>query len=348
MSSMKAGVLSEIDKLEFCEIDKPVIKADEILIQMKASAICGTDTRILHGKKTKGVRMPSVIGHEFSGVVVEIGSEVEGFSKGDRVCVDPVRPCGACPYCLNGMENVCQNRIAIGYEFDGCFAEYIRIPGSFLQSSNVLKLPDSVSWVEGALAEPLSCVINGQSKLDITAGDNVVVIGTGPIGLMHCMLAKASGAAKVFVSEPVDLRRQAAADFGADILIDPLNESLSDVVKAHTNGLGADVVILAIGIPQIVNEALNLARKGGRISMFAGFSKGDLPGVDVNLIHYNELYVTGSSSLRRKDLKTALNLIEGKIIDVEKLATHTFPLDKIEEAFSVAESGQALKVIISG
>ena len=346
MSTMKAGVFSGIDKIEYLDIEKPSISDDEILVQVEAAALCGTDLRILHGKKTKGIRIPSVIGHEFSGLVVQAGSSVRDFMTGDRVCVDPVRPCGGCSYCLNDRENVCQNRIAIGYEYDGCFAEYVRIPASFIRSGNVLKLPDSVSWVEGALAEPLSCVINGQNKLNIVPGDNVVVIGTGPIGLMHCMLAKASGAAKVFVSEPSKKRREAATDFGADVLVDPAKESLADVVMSHTDGLGADVVILAIGIPQIVNEALNIARKGGRISLFAGFSKDDMPAVDVNIIHYNELLVTGSSSLKRKDLKTALNLIEGKIIDVEKLATHEFPLEKIGEAFAAAESGEALKVII--
>ncbi len=345
---MKAGVFTQIDKMEVQEWKKPVIESGDVLIQVKAAALCGTDLRIFHGKKTKGVRMPSIIGHEVSGVVVEAGKDVKTLSVGDRVCVDPVLPCGECAYCMNGMENVCQNRVAIGYEYDGCFAEYMRIPGQFIRRQNVQKLPDSVSWIGGALAEPLGCVINGQRKLNITPGDNVVILGTGPIGLMHCMLAKASGAAKVFVSEPAEMRRNMAADFGADILVDPLKESLEEVVLANTSGLGADVVIMAIGIPALANDALKIARKGGRVSFFAGFSKGDMPPVDVNLIHYNELYVSGSSSLQRKDLQTALALIASKAIDVEKLATHKFPLDKIEDAFAAAESGQALKVILEG
>ncbi len=345
---MKAGVFTQVDKFEVQEWDKPAIEPGDVLIRVKAAAICGTDLRIFHGKKTKGVRMPSVIGHEVSGEVVETGADVTELSVGDRVCVDPVLPCGECAYCMNGMENVCQNRVAIGYEYDGCFAEYMRIPGKFIKRQNVQKVPDSVSWVGGALAEPLGCVINGQRKLNITPGDKVVVLGTGPIGLMHCMLAKASGAAKVFVSEPNEMRRNMASDYGADILVDPVNESLEEVVMANTGGLGADVVILAIGIPALANDALKIARKGGRVSMFAGFSKGDLPPVDVNIIHYNELVVTGSSSLQRKDLQTALALIESGAIDVDKLATHKFPMDKIEEAFAVAESGQALKVILEG
>ena len=343
---MKAGVFASLDTIVCREIDKPIIGPSEILIRVKAAAICGTDIRILHGKKTKGVRMPSVLGHEFSGEVVEAGEDLREFVAGDRVCVDPVLPCGSCHYCMNGMENVCLNREAIGYEYDGSFAEYIRIPASFIRRRNVQKLPQGVSWISGALAEPLSCVINGQRKLRISPGETVVVIGTGPIGLMHAMLAKASGARKVIVSEPVESRRTAALKYGADVLVDPMNESLDDVVSAHTDGLGADVVILAIGNPRIVNDALRIAKKGARISFFAGFSKGDLPGVDVNLIHYNELVLVGSASLQRHDMSTALNLIESGALNLEQMATKTLSLDRIAEAFALAESGEAIKVVL--
>lgn len=342
---MKAGFLTKIDQLDVKEVEKPKIDSTEILLKVKAAAICGTDIRILHGKKTKGVRYPSIIGHEFSGEIVEVGEHVTEFNVGDRVCVDPVLPCGKCHYCKNGMENVCLNRVAIGYEYDGCFAEYVRIPADFVTKGNVQKLPDAVSWVSGALAEPLSCVINGQRKLSITPGDTVVVIGAGPIGLMHIMLAKASGAKNVIISEPTATRREAAKDYGADILVDPLNESLVDVVMSNTDSLGADVIILAIGNPRIVNEALSLAKKGGRVSFFAGFSKGDTPQVDVNLIHYNELVLVGSASLQRRDIETALNLIASGAVDLDKMATHTYTLDEIEHAFKTAESGEAVKVV---
>lgn len=343
---MKAGVLQKIDNLVYSEVDTPIISEDDILVRVHAAAFCGTDARIIRGKKTKGVRLPSIIGHEFSGDIVEVGDKVSSFHKGDRVTVDPVLPCGGCAYCLNGLENVCLNRKAIGYEFDGCFAEYIRIPGDFITRGNVQLLPEVVSYEEGALAEPLACVINGQRKLDITLGETVLIIGAGPIGIMHQMIARASGGAKIIVSEPNEFRRNVAKKMGADLVIDPVNENLVDFVKAHTNTLGADVVILAIGNPRVVNDALNCARKGGRISMFAGFSKGDMPSVDVNLIHYNELVVVGASSLQRRDLKTALNLIASGAVDVKQLITKAFPLEQIAEAFELAESGGAIKVVI--
>lgn len=345
-TQVKAGVLNRVDELVYTEIDTPNITDSELLVRVKAASICGTDLRIYRGKKTKGVRYPSVIGHEFAGEIAQVGASVSGFSVGEHVCVDPVLPCGGCFYCLNGMENVCLNRVAIGYEYDGCFAEYVRIPAKFISQGNIQKLPDSLPFVAGALAEPLSCVINGQRKLDIGIGDTVVIIGAGPIGIMHMMVAKASGASKVIVSEPNTMRRRTVADFGADIVIDPINESLQDIVLKSTNGLGADVVILAIGNPKIVNDALLIARKGGRISMFAGFSTGDKPSIDVNLIHYNELLVVGASALQRRDMKTAVNLIASGSVDVGKLVTDTYGLAEISEAFAKAESGDAIKVVL--
>lgn len=343
---MKAGVLNRVDELVFTEVETPRIAADEILVRVKAASICGTDLRIYHGKKTKGVRYPSIIGHEFAGEVVTVGIDVTTFSVGDHVAVDPVLPCGGCHYCLNGMENVCQNRVAIGYEYDGCFAEFVRIPAAFIIRGNIQKLPEHMPFTSGALAEPLSCVINGQRKLDITVGDTVVIMGAGPIGIMHMMVAKASGASTVIVSEPNEMRRNTVADFGADVTVDPLNESLKDVVLSHTDGLGADVVILAIGNPRIVNDAFAIAKKGARISMFAGFTAGEMPPVDVNLIHYNELLVVGASALQRRDMKTAVSLIASGAVDVAKLVTDTFPLEAIVEAFTKAESGDAIKVVL--
>lgn len=344
---MKAGVLKSVDTIEYMDVAKPTVGSGEMLVCVKAASICGTDLRIYRGKKSKGVRFPSVIGHEFAGEVVDVGEAVEEFSVGDRVAVDPVLPCGGCFYCLNGMENVCQNRVAIGYEYDGCFAEYVRIPAKFITQGNVQKLPDNVAFTAGALAEPLSCVINGQRKLSITIGDTVVIIGSGPIGIMHMMVAKASGASKVIVSEPNDMRRNTVLSFGADLTVDPTKESLKEVVLKATNGIGADVVILAIGNPRVVNEAFQIARKGGRISMFAGFSSGDMPPVDVNLIHYNELVVVGASALQRRDMKTSVSLIASGAVDVQRLVTDTYPLNKINEAFQKAESGEAIKVVIT-
>jgi L-iditol 2-dehydrogenase len=197
-----------------------------------------------------------------------------------------------------------------------------------------------------ALAEPLACCINGQRNAGIALGDSVLVLGAGPIGLMHAALAKSAGARQVIVSEPNAARRQAAIDRGVDAVCDPSSESLVDLVRARTDGLGADVAILAIGVPALVNEAFTAVRKGGRVNLFAGFSVGASASVDVNLIHYNEILVSGASALTRRDYEVALQLLASGRVDARSLVTHRFGIDEALGAFDEAGSGRALKVAL--
>ena len=343
---MKAAVLRAPKVLEVGDIATPEAGPGELILSIRASTVCGTDLRILSGKKTKGVRFPSIIGHEFSGVVVQTGDGVTSFANGDRVCMDPVVPCRACAYCKAGLENVCQNRQAMGYEFDGGFAEYVRIPAIALQSGNVFKMPDGMSFEAAALSEPLACCINGQQNAKVGLGDSVVILGAGPIGLMHAALARAAGARQIIVSEPNAARRQAALDRGVNHACDPTQVNLAEFVRQKTEGLGADVVILAIGVPALANEALHVVRKGGRVNLFAGFSQGDMSSMDVNLIHYNEITVTGASALTRQGYELALNMLSTGQIDASSLITHRFEVKDSLAAFDAAASGNALKVAI--
>lgn len=343
---MKAAILKAPNVLEVADMATPQAGPGELILSIRAATVCGTDLRILSGKKTKGIRFPSVIGHEFSGVVVETGAGVTGFSTGDRVCMDPVVPCRACAYCKAGLENVCQNRQAMGYEFDGAFAQYIRIPAIALQAGNVFKMPEGMSFEAAALSEPLACCINGQKNAQVGLGDSVVILGAGPIGLMHAALAKAAGARQVIISEPHAGRRQAALERGVNVACDPTRENLLDLVKQRTEGLGADVVILTIGVPALANEALSLVRKGGRVNLFAGFSQGDMSSIDVNLIHYNEITVTGASALSRSGYELALNMLSTGQIDATSLITHRYGVNDSLAAFEAAASGKAIKVAI--
>ncbi|BDG60158.1 zinc-dependent dehydrogenase [Caldinitratiruptor microaerophilus] len=343
---MRAALLTAPNQIVLTEVPTPAAGSGEIVLRVRAATICGTDLRILRGKKTRGVRFPSVIGHEFAGEVVEVGKGVQEFKAGDRVSVDPVIPCHHCAYCQNGMENVCANRTAIGYEFDGAFAEYVRIPATAVAGGHVYKIGDGIAWEQAALAEPLGCCINGQEHARIGLGDVVVILGAGPIGLMHLQLARAAGARQIIVSEPLAHRREMAVKLGADRAVDPHEEDLQAVVKGITGGLGADAVIVAIGIPALANQALALVRKGGRVNLFAGFSAGDMPPMDVNLIHYNEIVVTGTSALTRRHYEKALRLIEAGVVKVKELVSHRFPLEQIHEAFQAAEGGLGIKVAI--
>lgn len=343
---MKAAVLQAPNVLRLTEMATPEAEPGELVLRVRAATVCGTDLRILSGRKTKGVRFPSVIGHEFAGDVVQAGAGVTQFKVGDRVCMDPVIPCRACAYCKSGLENVCANRQAMGYEFDGAFAEYIRIPAIALAAGNVFRMPQGMSFEAAALAEPLACCINGQRNAGVGMGDSVVILGAGPIGLMHAALARSAGARQVIVSEPNAARRQAAAERGVTHVFDPSGGSLADFVKARTDGLGADVAILAIGVPQLANEALTLVRRGGRVNLFAGFSAGDMSTIDVNLIHYGELVVTGASALSRRDYELALNMLASGQIDAGSLITHRYGVSDSLAAFDEAGSGRALKVAI--
>lgn len=342
---MKAGVLLSVNDVNFSTIADPKLETGDMLLKVKAATVCGTDIRILRGKKTSGIRYPSVLGHEFAGVVADAGGNTQ-FAVGDAVCVCPQFACGHCEYCIRGAENLCRNMMAMGYELDGAFAEYVRIPASGVKSGNVFAVPKGLSFEEAALAEPLACVMNGQERVGVRMGDTVAILGAGPIGILHIKLARLSGARLIIVSELSPLRRAAALKAGADMAVDPGAEDLFACVKSATGDLGVDVAIVAIGVPSLANDAIRLVCHRGRVSFFAGFSKGVQAELDVNAIHYNELVVTGSFGLTRVLFERALNLIASGLLEMKSILTHRFSLSDIKIALDTAEQGSAIKVAI--
>jgi L-iditol 2-dehydrogenase len=342
---MKAGVLRNVDDLSYMSVADPQLSRGDLLIKVKAATVCGTDIRILRGKKTAGIRYPSILGHEFSGEIVDTGGHKQ-FSVGQAVCVCPQFACGHCDYCKRGAENLCTNMTAMGYEIDGAFAEYVRIPARGVETGNVFSIPEGMSFETAALAEPLACVMNGQERVGVAMGDTVAILGAGPIGILHIKLARFAGARKIIVSEPSEARRAVALQEGADIVVDPTKENLEAIVRDATAGLGADVAIVAIGVPSLANDAIRLVRNRGRVSLFAGFNKGTQAELDVNAIHYNEVIVTGAFGLTRILFERTLSLIASGGLKLESLLTHRFKLAEIETAIKVAEQGSAIKVAI--
>ena len=343
---MRAVVLNGPNDFAPTDIPKPVIGDNDMLLEMKKAAICGTDMRIMAGTKTKGVRYPSVIGHEMCGVIAEVGKNVTGFQVGDKVSIANVIPCGSCPACLAGRENACMNRKAIGYEFNGGFEEYVLIPEIAIKSGNVIKLPEDVSFTAGALIEPLSCCIRGLKNAGTGFNDTVLIVGAGPIGLMHMQLSKIAGAKQVIVSEPNKMRREVALELGADRVVDPTKENLEQIIKDATNGMGADVIVMAIGVPALVNSTLKLCKKGGTVNLFAGFAGTGECQIEVNTIHYNEINVNGSTAYKRADYLEAADMVITKKINLDKIATHTFKIDEFQNAYEMCKSGKGLKVMI--
>lgn len=343
---MKAALFYAPGDIRIDEIDVPPISEGELLIRVRACAVCGTDIRVFEGKKTKGIHPPAVIGHEIAGEIQEKGRAVRGYEIGDRIAIIPVIPCRICYYCLNGMENICANRTAFGYEYGGGFQEFMRVPEMAVRAGNVVNIGPSLSFEEASLIEPLSCCLNGNRRSGIRPGDVVMIIGAGPIGLLHILLARMSGARRILVSELTQERRALALKMGADLAFDPSTHNLTDLALHETEGRGIDAAIMAIGIPTLVNDLLKATRKGGSVNLFAGFSGEGEAQIGANLLHYNEINLTGTASASRSHFHSALSLVLAKRIDLSPLVSHRFPLSQIDQAIQATKKGEGIKVIV--
>ncbi len=343
---MIAAVFHGPGEMEVTEVDRPEIGPDEVLVKVGANTVCGTDVRIMRGQKTAGVRRPSIIGHEFAGRIAEVGERVEGYEPGMPVAVAPMIPCHRCFYCQRGMENVCDYKRRMGYELDGGFGEYVRIPAEGVGAGNIFPVREDLLPEHLSLAEPLACCINGQQRSPVRLDDTVLIMGAGPIGLFHLQLSLLSGARTVIVSQPSAARRSFATDLGAHLTVDPNQEDLTSVVAEATGGLGVDVAIVCIGRPELVNDALKLVRKGGLVNIFAGLPAEGWAELEMNLVHYNQLEVTGVTDCRRSDYEAALRLIESGRIDVSQMVTHRFSLTSVTDALDATANREGIKVAV--
>jgi L-iditol 2-dehydrogenase len=343
---MLAAVLAGPNDLKTQEVPTPSPGPGEVLVKVGADTICGTDVRILRGEKTSGVRLPVVLGHETAGHVAEVGPGVTGYEVGAPVAMAPVIPCRYCWQCRHDLENACVNQRIVGYAVDGGLAEYMLVPADAVAARCLFVADADLPSEQLALAEPLACVVNGQRWSRVQVDDTVLVMGAGPIGLLHLQLALASGARAVIVSEPAAGRRAQAERLGATVTVDPTSEDLAAVVDEVSRGVGVDSTIVAIGVPRLVNQAVQLARTGGRVNLFAGFKNKGLAEVESNLLHYKQVLLTGTSNARRADYETALHLIETGKVDTASMVTHRFPLRAVAEAIETVTAGEAIKVAV--
>ena len=345
---MLAAVYHGPDDIRVERVPKPEIGPEEILLKVLNASICGTDIRIFHGHHRKyppGThRIP---GHEMVGQIAQIGQKVRDYELGQRVFLAPNMGCGHCRQCISGNNNICADYDAIGVTIDGAFAEYVRVPALAILQGNLLSISDEVEAAVAALIEPFACVLRGQDATDLRAGDIVLVMGAGPIGIMHVKLANLKGAIKVIVSEPLAERREQALRLGADIVADPINEDLKEIVLAESNGRGADVIITATPAHKAQESALALAAIGGRINFFGGLPKDNpIIQLDSNLIHYKELVVTGTTACSTHDCLRAAELVNSNKLDLSPLISQRFPLQETPAAFAAAEDRKTLKVVL--
>jgi L-iditol 2-dehydrogenase len=343
---MLAAVFQRPGQMEIMEVDTPETGPDEVLVKVVANTICGTDVRIFRGEKTRGIPLPTILGHEVAGHVQKVGRNVRGYEVGAPVALAPVIACHRCFYCQNGMENICPNQKIVGYDVKGGLSEYVCIPADAVAAGNLFVAQNDLPSEYLALAEPLACCVNGHRRSRIHLNTTVLIMGSGPIGLFHLQLALLAGARTVIMSEPSAPRRAVASTFGAHITVDPNSEDLPAIVFEATGGLGVDSVIICIGVPKLVNDALTMARQGGCINIFAGLAAKGWAEIEANLIHYKELEVTGSANSRCSDYKTALQLIESGCIKVEAMVTDRFPLRLTHAALDKAASGEGIKIAV--
>ena len=343
---MLKAVLNAPEDFQLIEGPTPEPGPGEVLLRIEATTLCGTDLRLISGAKTAGVRPGVVMGHEIAGRIEALGEGVTGLDIGRQATVSIVVSCNRCRACLADREHLCENLELFGYAIDGGFQEHMLVPARAVASGNVIQTPKELPATALALAEPLSCVLNAADQLAVKPGDTVVVLGAGPIGLLHTQVAKACGATQIVVTNRSPQRLEAARRVGATHAVNPTTDDLPHLVSDITGGAGADVVIVCIGDLTLANQALQLAGNGGRVSYFAGFPKGSSADVDVNLIHYKELAVTGGSNARRRDVLRAVRMLAAGAIDTEAVVTHTFPLARVHEAVAAVRDRLGVKIAV--
>lgn len=343
---MKAAVLEALDRMVVKEVDDPQMDDDSAILKVESVAVCGSDVRIFHHGNPR-VKPPTIIGHETAGTVVAAGKNVTRVKVGDRVAVGADVPCGQCSWCRNGMGNNCHINYAMGYQFPGSFAQYMTLPRLCLEEGPVTPFSDALDFDIAALAEPLGCAINGLELVNLSLGKSVVILGMGPIGCMMIDLARRMGAVKVICVQRSRKRMEIAKKFGADAYVYAEEEDVVARCRQETDGRGPDVVITSCASVEAHEQAIAMVAQRGYVNLFGGLGKNVRPmSVLSNVIHYKECFVTGSHGSTPRQHALAVKLLEQKLVRVELLITHRFPLDQVNEAFQIMENKQGMKVVV--
>ena len=345
---MRAAVYYGPGDIRVEDRPEPDASEDNLVVQVHCCAICGTDVKLAtigHHRAKPG----RIIGHEMVGHIVHAGEQVVGFAEGERVTLATSVGCGrtSCPYCATGLHNLCPDALPIGLGVDGALAEFMAVPPQALTGGNVVKVPDHVSDEAAALSEPMSCAINAQQIVGVGQGDNVLVIGGGPLGAIHAELAKAFGAGQVMISQRSEPRLSMLRELEDVRVIDAANEDVSDVVAQNTDGLGVHVVVVAAPTREAHEASFDYLREGGAVSFFASLptGKSDI-ALNSRVIHYGELRVCGASDSRPEHVRRAVELLADGKIDYEKIVTHRVSLENIHEGFELMKQKQSLKVLV--
>jgi L-iditol 2-dehydrogenase len=353
---MLANFLIKPGALQLREIKTPEPSYGEILVKIKASLTCGTDLKAFK-RGHPLMPMPTVFGHEFSGVVEKAGRGVKKFFRGTEIMAVHSAPCCECCFCKKGLYNLCKNIMKT--KVLGAFAEYILLPKHIVKQ-NVFKKPKNLSYTEAAFLEPLSCVIHSinsvypvrkkapsgfSNGVNLSKGDTAVIIGAGPIGLLHLMVLKTMGL-KIIVIEKQKERLKKALELKADIAVSPDDRDIRNKIMRYTDNCGADVVFECTGIPEVWESSVRLVRRGGSVVLFGGCKQGAQVKYDAARIHYDEITLKGVFHFKPSDVAQAYDFLSRKKIKVRKLISGEYPLDKLDLAFKKLASGRGIKYAI--
>lgn len=346
---MKAAMIQSPGVVKVVETDTPEPGPGEVLLKVNACALCGTDQRVLRGEKHIDV---PIIGHEIVGTVEALGEGVDNVEVGKRYAVETVIGCGSCPMCAIHQENLCENTFkAIGYAWNGGFAEYMVMPAQGVKQGCLIPMPDNMSDAVGTMLEPISCCVNGLRCMPLEDMQHAVIFGAGVIGTLNGLVCKARGVDCVTIMNRSQPRLDVIQSLGLPFehLVNMTENDPVEWVKAHTDGRGVGAVVVSASVKSLVPLGMNMLRWGGHLSIFAGMNKQDpIEPIDLNLIHYPEQHIHGANSSVLKDYQDAVELLESGRIDGQALVTHEFKLDEFEEAIRVQTdpTEPTMKIII--
>lgn len=339
---MQSAWLIDLQQIELREEPKPVPGPDDVVVRVEAALTCGTDLKAyLRGHRL--IPMPGPFGHEYSGIVEAVGSNVRKFSPGDAVMGVHSAPCGACYWCGRGQGNLCPHIMET--KVLGTYAQYVLIPGH-IASVNLFPKPEHLSFAEAALLEPLACVVHGLRPLEIRPDDTVLIIGPGAIGLLHLAVLRARGVENVIVAGRRGFRLERAKEMGAKIAVDVREVSLTEVVMDATDGRGADVAIESTGRKEVWEEAPGLVRRGGHVVLFGGLPGGTVVSFSSDRIHYDEITLHSPFHFTPVDVADARNHLIAGLPGAPLLITDAYALNETPEAFERLQSGDYIKFAI--
>ncbi|HEY5467029.1 MAG TPA: alcohol dehydrogenase catalytic domain-containing protein [Clostridia bacterium] len=346
---MLAGRLFGQEDLRIVSMPIPETGEQELLIRVKAAAVCGTDLRMIkQGVAGMSESHPLTLGHEFSGIIERVGPATGGtYQVGQRVAVAPNFGCGTCDFCVSGQGHMCPDYQAFGINLDGAFAEFVRVPAKAVLQGNVTPIADNVPFAVAALNEPLSCVYNGFERNHVRQGDTVLIIGAGAIGIMHAMLARMAGAAKVVINDLSDQRLEIVHAIDPGILTVNGQADLAEYTRMTTVGKGFDVIVTAAPVPQIQQDSLKLAAVNGRICFFGGLPR-DRENVvlNTNLIHYKQLIVSGTTRANLRQYRQTLDFIAAGLVQVDRLITNRGDISMLPDFIKEARLANGLKYVV--